>query len=631
MKKYLILMAAACFLGKEVAAQQTGSFNSSVTFNGAARTLANFVPLTYNAAQPHKLVIGLHGMGDNAAAYRNVLVNSLAFGTAFPNTILICPDGGNDQGRDFYQPAGDELIIEEAINFARSNYNIDTNEIILQGFSLGGRSALKYGLENAAKFKALLLNTPAIQGVKEAANEGAFTYNFTAANELPVYVTIGDNDPLYNEPVNRIIAQLAAHNGRVAYKIFTGAHMVPGFQNYPYSAFFNQPFSNGLDAGIYKLTVPERSCNSTIAASVLLQNTGNAGIDSVQLVYGIGNDLDTVNWQGNLAQQQSVMIPLPAYNAGNLSTDHYDFQVSVTGINQHVADTFTDFNTTQQMVHVMPETLSIPFYERFSNEASLSKWAFKNSGDFILPFEYYEEDAALFSLNSIFIFDNSGTREEAISPKLDLRNQGNVYLHFNVDYNYVQYTANVLADTVFADTLEVLISTDCGATYSSLFKKAGADLSGHSEPLMNPLSLDAIAVAKDESKYRSFTVDVSQFAGQENVSFKFSYISALGGYIYLDDVSVTNSPVSTKDVAIAQPAAVQIFPNPADRSLQVTLNNGKLIDAVTAYNITGQEVLNIPGSGSGAQQINVAHLPAGVYWLQLRSGSDTFKARFVKQ
>lgn len=279
----------------------------------------------------------------------------------------------------------------------------------------------------------------------------------------------------------------------------------------------------------------------------------------------------------------------------------------------------------------MQEVLSIPFEERFQNESSLSRWAFNNSGDYILPFEYYEEDDALFSLNSIFIFDNSGTREEVISPRLDLRNQGNVYLHFNVDYNYVKYTPDVFADTVFADTLEVLVSTDCGATYTSLFKKAGADLSGHDEPILNPLSIEAVALAKDESKYKSFTIDISQLAGQESVAFKFSYISALGGYIYLDDVAVNSSPLTTKNVAVKQ-AVLNLFPNPTDGLLQVALNNGKSIETVVAYNINGQEVLHRKGSGSAAvQQIDVTHLPAGVYWLQLGSGSEKFKAKFVKQ
>ena len=629
MKKYLILIFAAC-LGQQALAQQTGSFNSTVTFNGASRTLSNFVPATYTATQAHKLVIGLHGMGDNSSNYRDALVSALAFQAAFPNTILICPDGGNDQGRDFYQPAGDELIIEEAINFARANYNIDTTEIILQGFSLGGRSALRYGLDNASKFKALLLNTPAVQGVKEAANANPFSYNFAAASELPVYVTIGNNDPLYNEPVNRTVAQLVANNGKVAYKIFAGAHTVPNFQNYPYSAFFNQPFSNGADAGIYRLNVPERSCNGMIETAVLLQNTGNAAIDSVQLVYGIGNNLDTVNWQGSLAVHQSALVNLPAYNAGNISTDAYDFKVSITGINQHAADTFTDFNTMEQPVHVMSEVLSLPFYERFATEAALSKWGFNQSGDYIIPFGYYEEDEALFTFNSIFIFDNSNTREEVISPKLDFRNQSAAYLHFNVDYNYVQYTANVFADTVFADTLEVLVSTDCGATYTSLFKKAGADLSGHDEPLLNPLNLDAIAVAKDESKYRGFTVDVSQFAGQENVAFKFSYISALGGYIYLDDIAVTSSPVSTKDVAVKQ-GALRLFPNPTEGMLQVNVAADATIEWVKIYNVTGQEVFKAKGAKTAGQQIDVSNLPAGAYWMQVQSGTGILKAKFVKQ
>jgi len=576
------------------------------------------------------LVIALHGMGDAAANYRNALVNALSFSAAFPNTILICPDGGNDQGRDFYQPAGDELIIEEAINYARTNYNIDTNEIILQGFSLGGRSALKYGLENTGKFKALLLNTPAIQGVKEAANEAIFDFDFAAANELPIYVTIGNNDPLYNEPVNRMVAQLVGNNGKVAYKIFTGAHTVPDFQNYPYTSFFNQPTSNGADAGIYSLNVPERSCDGNIGSGILFQNTGNVNLDSVRFVFGVGNNLDTVKWQGSLAPHESELINLPYFDAGNLATDHYDFKVSIAGINQFATDTFTDFNTLQKPVHIMQEVLSLPFEEHFSNETSLTKWAFNKSGDYFLPFEYYEEDAALFSLNSIFIFDNSGTREEVISPRLDLRNQGNVYLHFNVDYNYVKYTPDVLADTVFADTLEVLVSTDCGATYTSLFKKAGTDLSGHDEPLLNPLSLEAIAVAKDESKYRPFTIDVSQLAGQENVAFKFSYISALGGYIYLDDVSVSNSPVATKEVVVKQ-SVLNLFPNPVEGQLQVALNNGKSIESVIAYNMNGQEVLNSKGSGSSVQQIDVRHLAAGIYWLQLKSGNDWFKAKFIKQ
>lgn len=627
MKKHLILMFTAC-LGLQAMAQQTGSFNSSVTFNGAPRTLANFVPASYTATQPHKLIIGLHGLGDNAGNYRNALVDLLSFQAAFPNTILICPDGGDDQGRNFYVPAGDEQIIEAAINFARTNYNIDTTEIILQGFSLGGRSALKYGLDHAGRFKALLLNTPAIQGVKEAANNALFTFNYTAAAALPVYITIGNDDALYNEPVNRAVAQLVAHSGRVAYKVFTGGHTVPDFQNYPYTAYFDQPFSNGPDAGIYRLDVPERSCEGMIAASILLQNTGNIALDSVQLVYGVGNNSDTLKWSGSLAQHQSEWIALPAYNGSGLSTGPHDIKVRIIGVNEDIADTFTDFNTMLKPVHIMTDSRTLPYEAGFSNENSLKDWAFHNSGDYILPFEY--DEAALYSMNSIFIFDNAGTREEVISPKLNLSSQRNAYLHFNVDYNYVKYTADVFVDTVFADTLEVLVSVDCGATYTSVFRKGGADLSGREEPIMNPLSFQAMSLPKNESKYRGFTIDLSPFAGQENVAVKFSYISALGGYIYLDDVLVNTSPVSVKDVA-AMPSALQLFPNPTPGELKVSIAADARIESVKVYNITGREIWRQDGSKASEQHIDLGALPAGVYWIQVQTDADIVKAKFVKQ
>ncbi len=627
MKKHLILMFTAC-LGLQAMAQQTGSFNSSVTFNGAQRTLANFVPPGYTASQPHKLIIGLHGMGDNAANYRNVLIDLLSFPAAFPNTILICPDGGDDQGRDFYVPAGDEQIIEAAINFARTHYNIDTTEIILQGFSLGGRSALRYGLDHTGRFKALLLNTPAIQGVKEAANNAFFTFNYTAAAALPVYITIGNDDLLYNELVNRAVAQLVAHNGRVAYRIFAGGHTVPDFRNYPYEDYFGQPFSNGPDAGIYSMDVPERSCNGMIATRVLLQNTGNIAIDSVQLVYGTGNDPDTLSWSGSLAQHQSAWIDLPAYDGSSLNTGPHDVKVRIIGVNEHIADTFTDFNTMVKPVHVMTDSRTLPYKAGFSSESSLKDWAFHNSGDYILPFGYDEN--ALYSMNSIFIFNNAGTREEVISPKLNLSSQRNAYLHFNVDYNYVKYTADVFVDTVFADTLEVLVSADCGATYTSVFRKGGADLSGHREPLLNPLSFQAMSLPKDESKYRGFTVDLSPFAGQENVAVKFSYISALGGYIYLDDVVVNTSPVSVKDVA-ARPSALQLFPNPTPGGLKVSIAADARIESVKVYDITGREIWRRDGSKVSEQHIDLGDLPAGVYWIRVQTNTDILKAKFVKQ
>ncbi len=202
MKFYLALLL--CFSISY--SQQTGSFDISIEFAGSARDISLYVPSDYDSEQAYEVFIGLHGLGDNSKNYRNVFVqNNLT--SQLENTIWVFPDGGDDQSRDFYYPEGDFEIITKALQYVKDNYNINESGIILQGFSLGGRSALKYGLDNPGLFKGLLLNTPAIQGVLDGRNDPRMSpgYKFENASEVPVCITHGSDDFFYINP-DRILA-----------------------------------------------------------------------------------------------------------------------------------------------------------------------------------------------------------------------------------------------------------------------------------------------------------------------------------------------------------------------------------------------------------------------------------------
>ncbi|MGA2298748.1 MAG: alpha/beta hydrolase-fold protein, partial [FCB group bacterium] len=154
-KYYLFLVISFIFLLSAIQSSfsvQTGSYNVTVLFQGANRKISVYVPDNYDSTQRFNLMICLHGDGDNSISYRDALVSFINGLNILNNTILVCPDGGDDRARDFYTPSGDEQFITIAYNYAISNFFIDPTKIILQGFSLGARCALKYGLDNSDKF-----------------------------------------------------------------------------------------------------------------------------------------------------------------------------------------------------------------------------------------------------------------------------------------------------------------------------------------------------------------------------------------------------------------------------------------------------------------------------------------------
>ena len=136
------------FAGKISLAQQTGSFDRTVNFAGnPSWALSYYVPPTYNASKKYKLLIGLHALGQGNKYYRDWLKGVSGY-TTLPNAlhdaIMICPHAGTDANTDYWSPVSDTGIITKAIADAMSAYNIDPDQMYLNGFSLGGRSALRY-------------------------------------------------------------------------------------------------------------------------------------------------------------------------------------------------------------------------------------------------------------------------------------------------------------------------------------------------------------------------------------------------------------------------------------------------------------------------------------------------------
>ena len=612
-------------------AQQTGSFNTSLTFMGQSRTLSCHVPSSYDSTQSYQLMVCLHGLGDDSNNFRNALINSLDWPTVFPNTIFVCPDGGDDTNSDFYTPIGDEGIVDESIDFAFQNYNIDTANVILEGFSLGGRSALKYGLDFPQKFKGLLLNTPAIQGLADAVNDTAIAFGFDYSNapEIPIYVTMGGDDVLYVYSYETVHKQLKKNDGVVKYVEIAGmGHTVPATSyTSPSLAFFENPASAPYDIDLFELEVDDRYCDANVQAGCYVQNLGSDTVTSIDIDYSTNGVSGTYTWTGNLGLYQHAQINLPLMN---LSNGDYNLELSIGAININHTDSLADNNQLSDSIYVALEGEPYPLFQGF--EDNFNGWLFPETGSL---FAWYQDDdvshtgqSSMAAFNTILIFYTLAYEESFISPVMDLTTTATPKISFDLAYNYHKYTPPYFtADVLFADTLEISISTDCGYTWETLFKKGGADLATAQNPIVNPLSIQDCFFSPNSNEWSQNIIDLGPYASATRAEIKFSYISALGGSIYIDNVHFNADPY---EIEVTETQGFNMYPNPASTILNIEMED-QLYSLVNIYDVSGR-IVSTSELNSINAQLDISMLTDGFYTVELfGSDSKVSKKLMVKQ
>jgi predicted esterase len=627
--KASIFFLYCCFLAFNTLAQQTGSFNVSINFMGQQRTLAMYVPPAYNPIQAYRLLVGLHGFGGNGTAFRNDLTGPARnWQDLMPNTIFICPDGSADG--DHYEPAGYEEIIQKSIDYAESHFHIDTDNIILEGFSFGGRSALKFGLDHYQEFKGLLLNTPAIQGVIDAIygiplNGSDFAYQ--NAPHLPIYITLGADDLPYVPPVDSAFELLAAQNGIVRYFIIPGmGHNIPptgGPALQGFLPFLEHPGSPTEDAQLLKIKMRPRTCDATVQPKCWVRNLGNNILHTINLRYSWNGQTSFYTWTGTLAPFSQTDIQLPMLTA---QSGIQTLSVTVDSVNNTV-DLITGNNSQSATYEWMDAGHSLPLAEGFDQTGIFppAGWQLQTIGDYYIGDWGESEDVkksgagAAFCFNTAMIFYNLGHSSNLLSPLLDLHSVNDPYLTFDVAYNYHRWGPPLYNYTVdVADTLMVSISTDCGESWQLLYKQGGTQLATFSNPIVNPQTVDAAMINPASGNWRTDSISLADFGNVPQALIRFSYKSARGGSIVIDNIKFSGSPTGIGTVPPQN--QVTIWPNPAKNKIFIKAN--KEIREIKITDVSGSVLRDFPVIHLKTKQtisINTEGLTTGIYFIKLKT------------
>jgi hypothetical protein len=167
---------------------------------------------------------------------------------------------------------------------------------------------------------------------------------------------------------------------------------------------------------------------------------------------------------------------------------------------------------------------------------------------------------------------------------------------------------------IVTDTLEVLVSTDCGVTYTSIYYKGGNDLQ------TTPDSTDQYFIP-DPSEWRNELVPLNAYASDSLVQFVFRNINQFGNNMYLDNINLTSATGLVQTESMEQ---IALYPNPATG--QCTVDLGSLAPGMASiymYDVMGKTVLTRDRVRTGHQvTLDLKNISQGMYFIKVLTGTS---------
>lgn len=365
------------------------------------------------------------------------------------------------------------------------------------------------------------------------------------------------------------------------------------------------PLDASLSSAPAGLCVPGGS--GPVSPQVSLNNTGSTTLTSATIYYKIdGGALMSQPWTGSLAAGATVNVPLTASTVATGAHTLYD---SVAAPNGN-ADVNVINNASKTVILVLSSTTnplplatdfetSLPanwlFFDANANGAN---WTLANAGNHAAGTR-----AAKFQSYTY----GHGESDYIILPTPAL--PANSWLSFWVAY--AQY------NSVSAEKLEVLFSTDCGTTWSAIYDKAGSVLSTAAS------TFDEFVPTA--TQWREEHVSLSAVPAGAVLAFRATAFN--GNNIYVDDINV-HSTVSVQNIN-ASSSNLAVYPNPAKENTNIVFDlEASSYVQLQLADVTGRIISTIANGqlepGAHTYSVSTAAITSGVYHIVLRTENGTF-------
>lgn len=348
------------------------------------------------------------------------------------------------------------------------------------------------------------------------------------------------------------------------------------------------------------------TCTNSITPVITINNTGTNPITSMTVVpYIDGNAGAPINWTGNIPVGQNGTVTLGGITSPTAAGAH-TFSYNITSLGAAKYNIAGNASSVSFMVAGAPS--ANPVSEGFTlgvfppagwvsiNPNQGGTWTRNTqTGGYFQSTQCMKYDF----LNNKIV----GDVDEMVLPMMDLAGADVPQMTF--DYAYAQKS------TGGSDQLDVMVSTNCGSTWSTVWSQSGSGLA--TAPAVD------FAYLPDPNDFTQWQTAVINLTAYNNSSVlvKFVTTAGLGNNLYVDNVNLRQSNPAGIAKATVNGFNLNVFPNPATNMASINVTAPVSVKAtVTVLNTLGQVVYSSPtdlAAGNNAIALDVKELSAGVY------------------
>jgi hypothetical protein len=411
-----------------------------------------------------------------------------------------------------------------------------------------------------------------------------------------------------------------------ANNIMIGIQCKNDFGNNLYIDNFNVTAVNSFtyNAGMVSINEPSATlCTTSFTPKVTISNLSAAALTTATINYRVDNGpVSTFNWTGSLPRCSTTVVTLSPITSvpGN-----HVLTVYTTNPNSN-ADQYTLNDTASKPFSISP-IVATPVVEGFEGTTfPPTNWSLQNP-DGLITWTRSTGNArtgtGAMLMNNFTYAPN--TVDRFYSPVV--QNSATIDSMFvSFDYAYLQGAQYPGATVRPLDTLELMITQDCGATFKTIWKKWGEELQTVTDPnYSNPLGF----TPRNTAEWKNINIYLSPSVGATNFQVYFVAKGNKQNNIWIDNINIYSKtlPKRLKDQGYL------IYPSPFTNAFRIHhWQKPADLQAVQIYNAGGQLVWDKRYAGNADTEITVdlSKLSKGVYVLKMIYTSKTVVERIVK-